>query len=913
MGALPVLNWRQAAELAGKRKRRQRRRIGRKPTTQGRSKRTRHYRFVVPVLTWAADAVHPSLSLVCPRTEIQLDPRVHADIVRLLADQKTPGFAEDFVTFDENDVFDRLSAGGNQYFGGVADPKREFSEPEIAQAYLDLIKHALDENQLETEKEDALVSTLILPDVRGRPTAFTDLYASVSLPLRIPGLSFPPILDPDLVAHQLFKRKKWKRPKFTMAEFLESGALQAADEQTRRKFWRWLRRNERKIAPRIRPKLADLVIWPDENNRLCKMSDLCNPRSGRVGTVLASFIRRPHAQLRRSKLVSVGGQSRMSLRRAPSSDEVAHWLEARLARFKIGNQPDAATTDELHRFEADFSILYKDRVIATLLRAATVTLPALAQDGSIRLRKELVIPTVDNARLALPDRFMLNGRQHAAMLDKLSPALNAPSVAMLLDAFAEDSANIAALQPRLKEFIRVTDSNSDERRELAEKRIVPADGQLRAPCALTFTSNKGDYWGDWKIRISTKGLSQNDQNRYRDVGVTSALPKPETSRAFFGWLVNQDQKVLRQHIPCVLRHFLDSNGPVRWAPNFPATPCIPARNQDGLRLVSLRTARRQPVFLSDAGNIGDVIVQSDGAVLLVIHQAKEVAAPISEPLRELGIRSLREALTEPESVAGTGRVAPVSEDVIARFSRLGVSRFQRTFRKRLNELGVQSELVRHDWHDRLGRIRKISLANKVEARYRFRRNAYRLDVDTGFDRETGVFWMKRELDARRLYESLAKHFVFKPTARPIHFLALEHAVELDISDPSFGRPAGFEANANDDETVAEDADRLGRNGDKNNALGEARGGHFPFTPDPERNRPKPGPISNEPERSPRRSKGQSGSRGSGGGSRQTPDLETKHIEELKRDHYASHCQMCLCQRPPQELAPVGVNPIDWTI
>ena len=84
-------------------------------------------------------------------------------------------------------------------------------------------------------------------------------------------------------------------------------------------------------------------------------------------------------------------------------------------------------------------------------------------------------------------------------------------------------------------------------------------------------------------------------------------------------------------------------------------------------------------------------------------------------------------------------------------------------------------------------------------------------------------------------------------------------------------------------------------------------GHSPFEPDPARNRPKPGPISNESAGRPRRPKGQSGSLVSGGGDspRQTPDLEKKHIEELKHKHYASHCQMCLCERPPQELAPSG--------
>ncbi len=913
-GALPVVNWREAAELAVKGRRGQRQSGGRQSAVRRYSKKERQYLFVVPALTWAKDAVHPSLSLLCPRSERQLHPRVHTDIVRLLADDNTPGFAEDFVSFDENDAFDRVTADGNQYFSGIVDPEREFSEPFITKVYLDLIKLALDENKLAEEKEDALVSALLLPDVRGQATAFPDMYSNVSLPPDISdilGLRLPPILDPGLAAHALFRRKKWKPKKFTMAEFLEGDTLHGADEQTRRMFWKWLYRNGRHIAQRDRPKLADFIIWPDENGRLCKISDLCAPRSGRVGAVFADFIRRPHEEVRRSKLVSVGGKARTSVRRTPTEDEIAAWLDTRLARFEIGSEPDAATASELHRLEADITILLKDRSIASLLKKAAVTLPALARDGSIRLRTELVICSSTNGRLALPDRYLLKDRQRAAMLDKLSPALNAPTPAMLLDAFAEDSGNISALQPRLKEFISVTEPDSDERRELAGMAIIPVDGQWRAPSTLALASNKGDYWGTWKRRIPAAVLSPDEQSRYRDAGVTSALPNLKTSRAFFGWLATQDQEVLEWHIPCVLRHILHSSGPTRWARISTDTPFIPVKSRDGLQLVSLRTAQRKPVFLSDAGNIGDDVIQRDSAVLLVIDRERTVAMPISEQLRALDIKSLREAIKEPENVVGTGDIAPASEDIIARFRKLRSSQFRRTFWKRLNELGVESGLVRRDWPTRLRRVQEIRLAKEVQARYRFRRKPYPLNVDAGFDPQTGVFWMKHGLGARRLYESVAKQLIFKPTAQLRDLFAFAHAVELEIADTRFRRLEGSEGGVSVDDAVEEEAlYGLDMTGDENNVLGEAKGGHSPFTPDPGRNRPKSGPISNELGESPRRSRVQSGPSGSDGGSRQTPDLEKGHIEELKRDHYASHCQLCLCERSPHELAPIG-SYIEW--
>ena len=914
-GALPVLNWRQAVEVAEKGKKNRVNEVVRRRAVRRYSKETRRYRFVVPALEWAKDAIHPALSLICPPSEIQLDPRVHPDIIRLLADGNTSGFERDFVTFDENDAFDRVISDGNQWFSAVADAEHEFSEPFIARAYLDLIELALDKGHLEAEKEDTLVSALLLPDVHGQATSFLYLYSSASLPSDIPGLQLPPILDPDLVAHALFRRrKKWKLREFTMAKFLEGGGLQSSDEDIRRQFWIWLCRNERRVARTDRPKLADLAIWPDEEGRLCRVFDLCDPRRRSVGMALADSIRRPHEQVRRSRLVSVGSKARTSIRRVPTDVELASWFATRTAGFEIGSAPDAATPDKLKRFEADLVLLLKDAAIARQFKQAQISLPALAQDGSIQPRIALVMPSCNNDRLALPSRFLLQDRDRAAWLDNLSPPLSAPTAEMLLSAFIDDSNNFDALHPRLKHFLSVTERGDGGRVRLATIPIIPVHGKARSPSELAFRGNRGDYWGAWKTRISAEGLSQKDQHRYRAVGVTSALPKAVTSRAFFEWLSDQDQAVVGRHIPCVLRHILHRAGPTEWATSFTDTPFIPVKGQDALRLVSLKTARRRPVYLSDTGEIGDVVICNDPVVLLVIAHVKEVTEPISEPLRKLGVRSLREAINEPESVSGTGNVVAVREKLLARLHELQSSSFRRTFRKRLNELGVESDLVRHDWQDRLTRVQEICLADKVEARYRFRRKSYSQEVEAGFDFGSGILYMKRDHSIRHssLYESLAKQLVFKPAARRIDLLALEHVVGLEIEDPSFGQPSGPGASANHDENAVEEG-RRDEHDDVDAELGEAPAGHTPFEPNPARNSPKPRPLPSESgglSPTSTRNDDTPDSSGDGDGPRQTPQLERKHIDALKRDHYTSHCQMCLCERSPQELAPTG-SYVEW--
>ena len=324
--------------------------------------------------------------------------------------------------------------------------------------------------------------------------------------------------------------------------------------------------------------------------------------------------------------------------------------------------------------------------------------------------------------------------------------------------------------------------------------IIPTQRAARAPSELAFSGTRGDYWGDWKARISAKGLSQDEQGRYRAVGVTSALPNPETSHDFFEWISEQSETVLQHHIPCVLRHILHRDGPTLWPETFTDIPCIPVRSRLGVRLVSLRTARRAPVYLPDAVPIGDAVIRRDRAVSLAIDRVKEVREPISHRLRDLGVRSLRKALNEPVSIAGTGEIATGGKDVLARFHALLSRRLQRTLLKRLNDLGVESNLVRHDWHDRLSRITDICFANDIHATYRFRGKLYRDEVDAGFDAMSHVFWMRRErrTNLSSLYEAVAKQLVLTSAARPIDLLALERALELEVNDPSFGRPAGTE-------------------------------------------------------------------------------------------------------------------------
>lgn len=919
-GAMPVLNWTAAVKRWDSKSHRRKSTTRRTKIPPAAARARRRYRFIVPAPTWERGAVDPALSIVSPWSELQLDPRTPGEIVELVADGSTDGFGEVFVTFDEDDAFSRL-AEGNDYFGSLSEPETDLAHLFIARAYLNVIHSALEQRCCDEDTETALQGALLLPDSSGQPVPFHALHSCTLLPPDVPGLMFPPILHPDLATHKLFKRRKWRRPPYTMTSFLKSGALENADEGTRKLFWTWLRRNQRQIRQRDRPKLANLAVWPDDQGRFCTLEELCGPRSRRVAIVLGDFIRRPHEQVRQSKLLSAGSRARTAIRRVPTDQEVVDWLNDRLALFPFGAIADARTVSALDKFEADVAVLLRETKIARALKAAAPALPALAQDDSIRERRGLAVPNRAVERLALPTRFLLKHKQRAASLDKLSPVLNTPTAGMVIDAFSEDGTHFRVLQARLRHLMSCTEPDDAERRQLAELPIIPVDEKPARPSSLAFRGTKGDYWGAWKARISSNGLSQDDQRRYLAAGVTSALPNRETSRAFFEWLSEQNETVLGRHVSCVLRHILHRDGPAHWGDIFTDIPFIPARGRDGLCLVSLRTAKHRPVFLPDVGDIADAIVQRDSRTLLVIDSVEEVNEPITHPLRNIGIRSLRETLGEPESVFGAGETKPAKSDVLEGLQALCSTHFRHTFRKRLDKLEVEPDLVRHDWHDRLSCITSVRVADTVEARYRFRRSLYVVQTDAGFDPDSGTFWIKSNRDdgLSSLYEAIAAQLVFKPSARPLDCLALERALGLEIRDRSYGRPSDASSNledvARDEEVAGADAQTASGNRRTDGAVdtGEAVFGHSPFEPDPSRNIPSPDTISSSTSAKFRKTRNRSGG-GSGSEGRSTagpaPALEQEHVDDIKRKHYASHCQICLCERSPRELAPAG-SYVQW--
>ena len=375
------------------------------------------------------------------------------------------------------------------------------------------------------------------------------------------------------------------------------------------------------------------------------------------------------------------------------------------------------------------------------------------------------------------------------------------------------------------------------------------------------------------------------------------------------WLSEQEMAVVERHIPCVLRHVLHRNGPRIWAQMYTDIPFVPVRSRDGVRLVSLQHARHRRIFLPDMSEIVDSVIETDPGVLVVIDRVREVTEPASETFRELRIRGLREAIGEPVRTSGAGSVQEAGDDLHQRLEALRSNKFRGTLLKRLGELGVEPNLVRRDWHVRVSRIKDIHFAGSITTRFRLGRHSYDIPAVAGFDPETGIFWIKEgQQEARStFYEAVAAQLVFKPAARPIHLFALERTLELEIQDPSFGRPVTSAA-ADTDEGEDNDSEVW----DDEQELGEATMGHAPFVPDPTRNIPKPRAVPNSSSAQPRHQSSGGSAQNAGGESSadRKPELEKEQVDSLKARHYASHCQTCLCERAPLELAPPN-SYVEW--
>lgn len=357
---------------------------------------------------------------------------------------------------------------------------------------------------------------------------------------------------------------------------------------------------------------------------------------------------------------------------------------------------------------------------------------------------------------------------------------------------------------------------------------------------------------------------------------------------------------MARHLDGIIRHFAHSKGVRQWWESYPELPCVPIEVGKELRLVSRRQAVRKngTIYLPDFVELAQAIRNqpANWRVALAIDTRRNVTEPITQFLRDAGVRSLRQIAAMPFAVVG--------DEPIPAANLLETVRYLRSakveLKKRLAALEFTSS-PRPQWRSRLEEIQSVMTATRVHAAFRLGGQTYRIETNSGFDQKTGVIWLKRTAEREiqdALFEALMPR-VFDESAPKFAACVLQKAVRQEFreSQPLF-------VNVSEEEPEEENPAET----DASEPVpGETAQTHRPAEPDLSRNLPRPGPIPQNATAAIQRGirVPPSSGRPAGTPQRNSVEQEDLHRSDLKQNQYAWHCQICLASRSPSELAPEG--------
>ncbi len=871
-------------------------------------------RIIIPCFTWDPSRISLPLSKLCPRDEIQINPGTPDQIVGILARKNCEGWEKNHVTFDEKDAINRLQPSIDGCFPWQDEDawRLELGDPNMVNILLDvLLKRMKCGEKLSVEDIQDLQKNMHLPDVHKNAIPYTELYSGIDLPTDLPNVMIPPILHPKVARHTLFRIRNWKPQQYKFHNFLEDSNLENSDEAIRQKFWQWIRKNWRSVPKKSWPRLAKIPIWPDQKGNLFPLSKLCYPKQSRARTILSEVLGIPSEEIFKLPIVKRKGRGGLKIRTQPSQDEISVYCRDHLSLFPRERALKENERIEFHDFEKDLVEISRDKDTAQKLKELSPDALALNQEGYLLTYESLHRVDREIGRVQLLKEDLID--RPAKKLDRIFPPRNQPALSAIVRALQQDPERIDILPTRLDAYLKAMRREEEPIEGIEDIQCIPVNGSLHSPSELAFLSNKGDYWGSWKIKLSGKGLSAEIQEIYRQVGVTSAEPKPHSSRQFFEWLNEQDDHFITRHLDCIVRHFNHPNAILSWCFEYDEIPCLPVQHDHDIRLVSWKVAinPRGLVFIPDFHELVQAIRNSEfnPRIMFAVIGHPKIRKPISDSLRERGVRSLREYASQPLSVYGVSEKETPS-DLLARLEKLRSHRISKELRKRLADLDVNSDLLRSNWQYRVEQILSLKVASRINATYKIGRRHYNVIVDGAFCEDTGILWIadgENSLELR-FYKNLADR-IFTDMAPKWVAAALRYALQAEFHEQLWAIPSGDKREDGPFESdVSEFQDT--ENGNKGSEdPGETLQTHMGTEPDLTKNVPKPGPIptfNHTTEKSPLTTPkmGMETKKGHHE-DRFDPESEKIQIQDLKEKQYAWHCQICLAESTPEKLAPTG--------
>lgn len=817
-----------------------------------------------------------ALAKVAPASLPILDPNTPPALVQLLATGKCTGWNDNHLRFDGQDVLDRLEAYDAEHFPwrSEAERLRSLSDPAIARAHLDALHPFLSGFAAASRPSGA---TAHLPDGEGNIHPLSKLRRGASIPSGLQ-LDVPPTIHPDLRGHPVFKLEGWHLEGYALRNLLRDGDLENKSVAVRKRFFIWLAAYPNELARDDWPAVKNLPIWPAVDGTVRAFNELCLPER-RVATLLGDHIARPTREVRVLCKTLKGSRARLTLREQPSTTEVMAFYSDRLAAFPTDRPLGADERSAFHALESALAALARSNRTAGVLRSLRASAVGLSLAGEVKPTNVLIRDIGETARLALQPKYLID--RPMLELDAVLPPARKPTAEMALDALSDDPGNECALLLRLAVITEADDPEIASK--LRQIPCLPFGGDLVAPDRLAFKGNLGELWGGWKLQISGDGLADNVQELYRKAGVIRGIPTPETSRAYFEWLNAQPQATRTTQIGCIVRHLHHPKGIDTWLMQPPEIGCIPVEDNGGVELLTATAARRVAV-VNDMPELAEAI-RSDTPnprLRLAIHSVKNVRNPIADELRHWQIPALSSLVTEPVNPTGRDQ-EPSSECFIETVHAMAGANAGKLFRKQLQEFDVSQNLIEPQFQRRLLTIKRVVIASGLTVQYKVRGRQYRAA------REWAVLpneiWLDRDGDLDdKLMKAIADIVFIKPRLRWLSSV---------LKDALRHRTRDFRATQDSDGYEPDGYDEKQAEGE----AGESWQPHPGSDPDPKRNNPNPGELY------------------SGGGTRNTtrgsgskrPQVATEDIQrvQLKTDHYASHCQIELARRSPEELAPIG--------
>ena len=863
-------------------------------------------RIVLPMYTWDRNSVSPLLSKICPSEEDQIDRAVPSVILSCLSEcsySTDAKFSDIPITFDENDVIERLQPRIEAQFfpwKDESDWRKTLGDPSICSTYLDVAYETIANGKMESEL-DVLQKTYVA-DERSMAQPLAELFGAVRLPPNLGVADHVPILHPKLLDHRLLRKPAWKPKLFTLDNFLDNTELETASPEERELFWNWLRKDWRNVKRQTLIRICALPVWPSSYGCLVTLDALCEPRDARVASILGDAIIRPSHKIKNAGIVRESARRSISFRNEPTRDEIERFLSTRLDRFPRDRQLTLGERREFHELENDLATLAASTpsVGGYLGGLSEEYGTALAKDGSLKLPQSLVRDDGRHMGLHPLDRHVIDRpNRTVGELNGWAPRVET-SARQIVEALREDGDRHEAHIPRLAEYVKQAKREGISTTALTNLSCIPVNGQLRSPDELALRGHR-NFWGDWKIEIPMTHISPEVQRVYRTVGVVGGSPDPASSRRFFQWLASQHADVILKHTDQILRHINHKRGPHAWSDDFPSVPFIPVESAGcSVRLVTIAESvkSRSKVVIPDFRVLEEEIRQDARGlpVEMAIVQSRRVGEAITSRLREFGLRTLSGYAGDPLQVVGVGAEALVPNSEFRRIlDSLQSGLTGRQLQKRLSTLDLDTSVnaLRGNWRQRLAGVRDAKTAVLVTATYRLGRRRFSVTVDAKLDEESGTLWIRSDSDHRSAFFDVVADRIFEEPKKYFG-LVLEKAYKIEFRD--------WNRQERDDEVASPDHDSNHETANHEVVVEgpwATSGVHSIPNRQSVSDLPDPGPIP------PGYGTISSVGRNTRRTSRTYSEDEKSQIEDLKKKHYAWHCQACIAGISPKKLAPLS--------